>query len=145
MAAICWAGACSAQAVARSVGAFDRTKERCDGLAPQVRVLGCFLDAAKKSRLHVDRAFNRALRAAVALEKEQNAFARPRKLPTAVLVRDLKAAQAAWLSYSMSQCALEGGVAFGGSGTDILEAQCRYRLNVIRLSELQAAIRLLER
>jgi len=45
----------------------------------------------------------------------------------------------------MSQCALEGGVAFGGSGTDILEAQCRYRLNVIRLSELQAAIRLLER
>jgi len=93
----------------------------------------------------VDRAFNRALQAAVALEKEQNAFARPRKLPIAVLVRDLKAAQAAWLSYSMSQCALEGGVAFGGSGTDILEARCRYRMNVIRLSELRAAIRLLER
>ncbi|MDT8760111.1 DUF1311 domain-containing protein [Sphingomonas psychrotolerans] len=144
VAAICWSGACSDQTVVRSAEEFDRTKERCDGLAPQVRVLGCFVDAAKTSRLEVDRTLNRALQAAAALENPYNAFARSRSLPNADLVRDLKAAQTAWLSYSMSQCALEGGVAFGGSGTDILEAQCRYRLNVIRLSELRAAIRLLE-
>lgn len=108
-------------------------------------VLGCFLDAAKKSRLQVDRAINQALQAAVAEEKQYNTFGRSRHLPNAVLVRDLKASQAAWLIYSKSQCALEGGVAFGGSGTDSLEALCRYRLNVIRLSELRAAIDLLKR
>jgi len=44
-----------------------------------------------------------------------------------------------------SQCSFEGDSSFGGSGTDILDAACHYRLNSQRLSELNAAYELLNR
>jgi len=56
----------------------------------------------------------------------------------------LEASQAAWLRYSACQCAFEGGSSFGGSGTDVLEAECHYRLS-LRIAELRAAAKLLRR
>jgi uncharacterized protein YecT (DUF1311 family) len=57
----------------------------------------------------------------------------------------LEASQAEWLKYSDAQCSFEGETSFGGSGTDILAAQCHDRLNIRRISELNAAYALINR
>ena len=66
-------------------------------------------------------------------------------MPSPSLVERLKLSQTAWLQYSDVQCGFEGETSFGGSGTDILNAECRYRMNSNRLKELEAARQLLER
>jgi len=122
----------------------DSLQERCTGASTQAETLGCYAAAAAKSRAEVERAFERNLQTARALDREWNAHASHHILGS-VLRKQLKVSQAAWLSYSQSQCSFEGGSSFGGSGTDILDAACHYRLNSQRLSELNAAYKLLNR
>ena len=118
---------------------------RCGGAASQVAALGCFLAAAARSRADVEHAYQRDLRAAIRLDRAFDAFARRRRMPAASLAAQLRASQAAWLTYARSQCGFEGGSSFGGSGTDLLEAACRDRLNRQRLAELEKAAGLLKR
>jgi uncharacterized protein YecT (DUF1311 family) len=113
----------------------------CEGAPTQLDAYGCYRDSADKSRAEVERAFERSLRTATRLDAD----ARRRHMPRSMLAAQLRASQAAWRSYSKAQCALEGGASFGGSGTDVLEAACRYRLNAQRLAELKAADELLKR
>ena len=124
--------------------AVDRVEERCDSGTGAEAII-CFQAETAKSRRQMERAFERDLRAATAFDKEFNAFARARRMPASHLAVQLKASQAAWLSYSRSQCSLEGGTSAGGSGTASLDAACHYRLNLQRLSDLQEGWRLLNR
>ena len=123
----------------------ERVEELCEGAATQVETLTCYLDAATKSRADVERAFEQNLRKAIALDRDFNADARLHRAPRSSLAAHLKASQAAWLRYSHWQCSFEGSSSVGGSGTDILEAACHYRLYSQRLSELRAAGQLLNR
>ena len=122
-----------------------RLEARCEGASTQVETENCYTAAAERSRAEVERAFERNLRTAAAMDSDFNAYARGRHILGSILAQQLKASQAAWLRYSQSQCSFEGGSSFGGSGTDILEAACHYRLNSQRLLELKAAAQLLNR
>jgi uncharacterized protein YecT (DUF1311 family) len=120
-------------------------EKRCEETGSGLEKLNCYLGAAAKSRTKVERAFERNMQSAIALDRNFNAYAKSNKIPGSSLAADLKTSQAAWLRYSKSQCSFEGGSSFGGSGTDILEAICHHRLNLLRLSELNAAEKLLDR
>jgi uncharacterized protein YecT (DUF1311 family) len=128
-----------AAGVVASREATDRLERRCDGASTQAETLGCYLAAAAKSRADVDRAFRRNLRTSIKLDRQFNAFARSKGIAGSSLSAQLKASQSAWIRYSQSQCSFEGGSSFGGSGTDILDAACHYRLNSKRSAELKAA------
>ncbi|HEY1606520.1 MAG TPA: lysozyme inhibitor LprI family protein [Allosphingosinicella sp.] len=127
-----------------SAHAADRLEAGCEPPTEVEREI-CYRAAAARSRGEVERAFERNLRTATALDREWNAFAQAHRIRGSSLAGQLKASQAAWLSYSQSQCSFEGGTSRGGSGTDILEAACHYRLNSHRLSELQEDRKLLNR
>ncbi|MES2057120.1 MAG: lysozyme inhibitor LprI family protein [Pseudomonadota bacterium] len=134
-----------APAAVLSPPATTQIVDRCDGAATNAERDGCYLDAARKLRAKVERSFERNLRTAVVLDRKFNAFAKAGHIHRSSLAVKLKTSQAEWLKYSQSQCSLEGGTSFGGSGTDSLEARCHYRLNALRLSELRATNHLLSR
>jgi uncharacterized protein YecT (DUF1311 family) len=119
--------------------------QRCEEVAPQLEKLACYLGAAKRLQVELDHMLAQNLRTAAILDKEWKIAVRSGHITGSSLVEQVKASQRAWISYARSQCALEGGSSFGGSGSDILEAACHYRQNVARLSELKAAARLLGR
>lgn len=118
-----------------------RQGDPCQGAATQLDAYGCYLDAAGQARVEVERAFAASLRTATRLDAD----ARRHHMRGSKLAAQLRASQAAWLRHSRAQCAFEGATSFGGSGTDVLEAACRYRLNTSRLSDLKAADGLLNR
>jgi uncharacterized protein YecT (DUF1311 family) len=134
----------SAQAVPRAE-ASSRPEGQCDRASSQAETFSCYFELAATSRAEVQRAFDRSLESAIARDRELKAYPHARDMPSASLVERLKRSQTAWLQYSDAQCGLEGETSFGGSGTDILNAKCRYRMNSNRLEELEAARQLLER
>jgi uncharacterized protein YecT (DUF1311 family) len=86
------------------------------------------------------------MQTALVLDKKFSAFTKAQHMPaSSSLAKWLQSSQLAWVRYSQSQCAFEGGTSFGGSGTDILDAECHQRLNSKRIAELNAAYDLLNR
>lgn len=134
----------SAQAVPRTE-ASSRPEGRCDQESSQAKTFSCYFELAATSRAEVQRAFDRSLESAMARDREFNAYPRAQGMPSASLAERLKLSQTAWLQYADAQCGLEGETSFGGSGTDILDAACRYRMNSNRLKELEAARQRVER
>jgi uncharacterized protein YecT (DUF1311 family) len=116
----------------------------CEEAGTHWELESCVLAAAAKSGAEVDRGFERTLRSAETFDKEFNASDAARS-GSYSLAASLRTSQAAWLSHAEAQCALEGGTSGGGSGNDILEAECRYRLTAQRLAELAETDRLLNR
>lgn len=128
----------------RSLQVTEGSEQRCDGASPQAAVLGCYLALAARSQTAVRRTFEQSLQTAEAHDEATSAYARHHASDSSSF-EQLKASQAAWLKYSASQCAFERASSFGGSGTDILEAECRYRINAARLRELTTATALFNR
>ena len=119
--------------------------EKCevDASGTEAEIIGCYYIAARATSAEVTRELNRDLRIAAAEDKRFNAFAHAHPIICcSSLVAQMKAGQAAWRKYSHSQCAFEGGVSHGGSGTDYLDYKCHCRLNLRRISELRAAAKL---
>jgi len=112
------------------------TEQQCGGAATRAETLSCYLRAAARSRAEVDRAFERDVQRANALDHAASGSS---------LENGLRASQAEWIRYSNAQCSFEGQSSFGGSGTDILVAACQDRLNSARSSELNSARALLNR
>lgn len=123
----------------------DRVEQRCHNASPHAAMLSCYLASVATSQTLVQRAFVQNLRSAEDVDSQFNADAQLHNRSGSSLAGQLRTSQAAWLRYAASQCAFEGASSFGGSGTDILEAECRYRMNVARLRELKAATELLTR
>jgi uncharacterized protein YecT (DUF1311 family) len=121
------------------------TQAQCEAASPEAAKFPCYIKAAERANREVDRALMQNLRSAARLDAEFNRFARRHRIPGSTLARQLRSSQEAWTQYSRSECAFEGGSSFGGSGTDVLEAACHYRLGAARLAELDAAARLLSR
>ncbi len=119
--------------------------EQCKDTATQAETLSCLVAATARSHAALQRIYERDLRKALDLDSKFSAFAKDHHAVGSSLADHLRASQKAWLRYSQAQCALEGGSSFGGSGTDILEANCHYRHNSQRIAELNAAYVLLNR
>ncbi|MBI5941085.1 MAG: DUF1311 domain-containing protein [Caulobacterales bacterium] len=118
--------------------------EVCASASSQVETLSCFLELAAASSVEVRRAFNQVLQSTSAPDSDFKGDA-PVLGERGSSARHLRGSQVAWLNYSDAQCSFEGGTSNGGSGEDILEAECHYRLNLRRLAELQSAKELLNR
>ena len=125
-----------AQAAPVCAQASRRQPGRCDDAATHGEAADCYLRVAVRSRARVERAFRRDLQSAQVLEKGS---------PDPSLAEGLEVSQAAWRRYADAQCGFEGRTAFGGSGGDIVAAQCHDRLNAQRLAELKATDALLNR
>ncbi len=112
-------------------------------MSPNAAVGACYLAAADRERIKVERVFRQRLREATTLDNSVVGpdASKPPYIPH--LAAHLRLSQAAWMRYVGAQCTFEGGVSFGGSGTDMLRDECRYRLYKQRLAELIAARRLL--
>lgn len=121
----------------------DPVLRRCDEMSPNAAVGACYLAAADRERIKVERAFRQRPREAAALDNSVVGPAAPKPPYIPHLVAHLRLSQAAWTRYVAAQCTFEGGVSFGGSGTDMLHDECRYRLYKQRLAELTAARKLL--
>ena len=117
----------------------------CEQAASGGETLDCYLKAAADSRAKVDLVFAQTLRSATDLDGDFNAYVPSTTKFRSSLAADLRKSQKAWLRYAHSQCSFEGGTSFGGSGTDILKAQCHYRQYQLRLAELNAVGELLKR
>ena len=133
------------QAEIASAQIVGRTEERCGEASSQAETFSCYFDLAVTSRAEVQRGFERNLQSAMAQDREFNAYSSAHGMLRASLAKRLRTSQAAWLQYSDAQCGFEGGSSSGGSGEDILDAACHYRMNSSRLKELEAARELLER
>ena len=120
-------------------------EKRCDAASTQIESLGCYLDAAATSRAAVRRAFHRDLQRAITRDRDFGAYAHAHGMLGLSLAQRLRISQVAWLKYSDVQCSLEGQSSLGGSGEDIHQAECHYRLNSGRLAELKATHELLNR
>jgi len=121
---------------------------KCEELSPDAAVIACYERAAANSRDKVDKAFDRVLKSAERADVEVRSFERQSHVtiePRAGLVSFLRRSQAAWIEYSDKQCGLEGSTSHGGSGTGSLNAECHYRMNLRRLSDLKTALELIQR
>ena len=114
----------------------DPVLRRCEELSPNAAVGACYLAAAARERAKVERAFQQRVREAKAMDDGMGADP---KLMIPRLAAHLRVSQAAWIRYVAAQCHFEGGARFGGSGTDMLRDECRYRLYKQRLAEFNAA------
>jgi len=131
-----------------SIEASHSEAEKCNEVpsGTQVETLNCYIAAAARSHSEVQRLYRRDMQTALALDKEIAAFAKAHHMPASPSpAKWLQSSQLAWIRYSRSQCAFEGGTSVGGSGTDILDAECHQRLNSKRIAELNAAYDLLNR
>ena len=118
----------------------------CRDLASGAEIYGCEFEAATRARAQVDAEFERVLASAEAADVEYRAVMAEQGADTREgqgLADYLRGSQAAWIEYSDRQCSLEGETSRGGSGTYSLNSLCHYRMNLQRLSELQAALRLI--
>jgi uncharacterized protein YecT (DUF1311 family) len=131
-----------------AVPSSSSTLSKCEQLSPSAAVTDCYERAAAESRARVNKAFAEVLRSAQRADADVAKFERTEHVRIAgpsALVGFLKASQTAWLKYSHEQCALEGETSRGGSGTASLNAQCHYRMNLRRLSDLKTALELIQR
>lgn len=126
----------ASHAAARYVPNADPVLRRCEEMSPNAAVGACYLAAAAREQAKVERAFQRRVREARAMDDRTGADP---KLMIPRLAAHLRVSQAVWTRYVAAQCYFEGGTRFGGSGTDMLRDECRYRLYKQRLSELDAA------
>ncbi len=121
--------------------AAHRIRSQCDNEPTQAATFGCYTKLAGQLRNEIESAFRQRLAEA----STADADARSSDHDGPHLAEGVRLSQVAWDNYVDAECGFEGQTSFGGSGDDILQMACRARLDMQRLTDLNAAHHLLQR